>query len=86
MELPGVGARTVQKILEDKRLIVESTEVLDGEFALALNEMCIRDSFRMLCICTFTVPAESVSVLAMFWLSFPMSAWRNTSSSRLERS
>ena len=37
MELPGVGARTVQKILEDKRLIVESTEVLDGEFALALN-------------------------------------------------
>lgn len=30
---PGPG----QKILEDKRLIVESTEVLDGEFALALN-------------------------------------------------
>ena len=42
--------------------------------------------FRMLCMCTFTVPAESVSALAMFWLSFPMSAWRNTSSSRLERS
>lgn len=37
MSLPGVGARTVQKTLEDKRQMIQSAVILDAEFALTLN-------------------------------------------------
>lgn len=42
LNLPGVGARTVQRILEEKRGSIESAELLNGSFALTLGNRAVQ--------------------------------------------